>query len=136
MFVLSVLKRYIYFIPFIVRVKMLQSKNPLNYFHFAVFYSRYNKRLRNLWIRKIYPFQELFKGKLQQTEDKLVIFFIFLRKLDLKSCKLSPFEAICMKCQILFPGKNKKNISNCHMLKILPRVLNIKAGQGLKYLSK
>ena len=24
------------------------------------------------------------------------------------SCKLSPVETICMKCQILFPGKNKK----------------------------
>ena len=26
------------------------------------------------------------------------------------SCKLSPLETICMKCQILFPGKNKKNV--------------------------
>ena len=31
-----------------------------------------------------------------------------------------------MKCQILFSGKNKINISICHLLKILPRVLNIK----------
>ena len=31
-----------------------------------------------------------------------------------------------MKCQILFSGKNKKNISICHLLKILPRVLSIK----------
>ena len=31
-----------------------------------------------------------------------------------------------MKCQILFSGKNKKNISKCHLLKILPRVLSIK----------
>ena len=30
-----------------------------------------------------------------------------------------------MKCQILFSGKNKKNISKCRLLKILPRVLNI-----------
>ena len=27
------------------------------------------------------------------------------------SCKLSPLETICMKCQMLFSGKNKKNIS-------------------------
>ena len=27
-----------------------------------------------------------------------------------------------MKCQILFSGKNKKNISKCRLLKILPRV--------------
>ena len=26
------------------------------------------------------------------------------------SCKLSPLETICMKCQILFSGENNKNI--------------------------
>ena len=32
-----------------------------------------------------------------------------------------------MKCQILFCGgkKNKKNISICHLLKILPRMLSV-----------
>ena len=30
-----------------------------------------------------------------------------------------------MKCQILFSGKNKKNISKCRLLKILPRVLSV-----------
>ena len=35
--------------------------------------------------------------------------------------------SICMKCQILFSGKNKKNISKCRLLKILPRVLSVKA---------
>ena len=34
-----------------------------------------------------------------------------------------------MKCQILFSGKNKKNISKC-LLKILPRVLSVKKKQG------
>ena len=32
-----------------------------------------------------------------------------------------------MQCQILFSGKNKKNISKCRLLKILPRVLSVKA---------
>ena len=32
-------------------------------------------------------------------------------------------EIICMKCQNLFSGKNKKNISKCHLLKIVPRVV-------------
>ena len=32
-----------------------------------------------------------------------------------------------MKCQILFSGENKKNISKCRLLKILPRVLSVKA---------
>ena len=31
-----------------------------------------------------------------------------------------------MKYQILFSGKNKKNISICRPLKILPKVLNVK----------
>ena len=31
-----------------------------------------------------------------------------------------------MKCSIMFPGKNKKNISMCCLLKILPRVLGVK----------
>ena len=31
-----------------------------------------------------------------------------------------------MKCQILFSGENKKNISKCLLLKILPRVLSAK----------
>ena len=39
--------------------------------------------------------------------------------------KLSPLETICMQCQILFSGKNKKNISNCRPMKILPRVLRV-----------
>ena len=30
-----------------------------------------------------------------------------------------------MKCQILFSGKNKKNISKCCLLIILPRVLSV-----------
>ena len=46
-------------------------------------------------------------------EKLLFFFFFFPRKKD-------------MKCQILFPGKNKKNISKCHLLKILPRVLSVK----------
>ena len=33
---------------------------------------------------------------------------------------------ICMKCHILFSEKNKKNISKCRLLKILPRVLSVK----------
>ena len=34
-----------------------------------------------------------------------------------------------MKCHILFSGKNKKNVSKCRLLKILPRVLSVK-GNG------
>ena len=41
------------------------------------------------------------------------------------SCKLSPMETIYMKCQNLFSGKNKKNITICHLLKILPTELSV-----------
>ena len=43
-----------------------------------------------------------------------------------------------MKFQILFSGKNKKNISKCRLLKFLPRVLRVKTAVafvlGLQYL--
>ena len=45
------------------------------------------------------------------AKDKLVIFFSYF------------FQ---MNCQILFFGKNKKNISICRLLKILPKVLSVK----------
>ena len=41
-------------------------------------------------------------------------------------CKLSPWETICMECQILFSGKNKKNISKCRLLKILPSMQSVR----------
>ena len=41
------------------------------------------------------------------------------------SCKLSPWKTVCMKYQNPISGKNKKNISMCCLLKILPRVLSI-----------
>ena len=31
-----------------------------------------------------------------------------------------------MKCQILFSGKNKKNISESRLLKIVPKALSVK----------
>ena len=36
-------------------------------------------------------------------------------------------ERFCIKCQNLFSGKNKKNVSVCHLLKILPSMLSIKS---------
>ena len=37
-----------------------------------------------------------------------------------------------MKCHILFSEKNKKNISKCRLLKILPRVLSVKTVSSKK----
>ena len=40
-------------------------------------------------------------------------------------------ETVCMKCQNLFSGKNKKNILRCHLLEILPRVLCVNKNASL-----
>ena len=47
------------------------------------------------------------------------------------SCKLSPQETICIKCQMLFSGKNYKNISKCHLLKFLPSMPSVKMRENL-----
>ena len=68
------------------------------------------------------------------ADDKLMIFFLFFPEnwiwhfMQIVSLgdNLSPWETVCMKCQILFSGKNKKNILKCRLLQILPRVLSIK----------
>ena len=56
------------------------------------------------------------------ADDKLIdnIFLIFARKTEFDtSCKLSPLETICMKCQTPFSRENKKKCSICRLLKIL-----------------
>ena len=42
------------------------------------------------------------------------------------SCKLSPVETICMKCQVLFSGKNNKNITNLSSAELFVRVVKLK----------
>ena len=49
------------------------------------------------------------------------ILLLFHRKKGFDiSCKLSPLGTICMKCQSLISGENKKNITKCRLLKIYP----------------
>ena len=52
------------------------------------------------------------------VDDKLMLFYLFF---PLKtgfgiSCKLSPLETICMKCQNLFSGKNEKKKFNINVI--------------------
>ena len=70
------------------------------------------------------------------ADDKLIIFFsYFSQKTGVGiPCKLSPLGTICMNCQNLFSGKNNKNISKSHLLKILPRVLWVKFSQSAVFL--
>ena len=73
------------------------------------------------------------------VDDKLMIFFFmfffffFLKKTGFDiPCKLSPLETLCIKYQILFSRENKKKISICHVLNILPRVLSINGTEKMK----
>ena len=54
-------------------------------------------------------------------------FFLFSQKIGFDiSSKLSPKDSICMKCERIYFGQNKKNISNFRLLNILPSMLSVK----------
>ena len=58
-----------------------------------------------------------------------LVFFLESRFWHFMQIVLSPQETICMKCQILFSGKNKKkNCQKCHLLNFLPSMLNVTIG--------
>ena len=58
-------------------------------------------------------------GRFQQMKNWYFSYFSQKTGFDI-SCKLSPKETICMKCLILFSGKNMKNISNVVRWKFYP----------------
>ena len=125
----------------------------------SVFLSNMNPNMRkcNLWcesavwsvISGMYPTlwtqwqHNFFQWTVQSilwanlADNKLMIlllffFFFFLQKIVIGiSCKLSPKETICMKCQSLFLEKNKKTISKCHLLKFLPSLLSVQYSNTL-----
>ena len=56
----------------------------------------------------------------------MTFFLIFSSKICLDvSCKLSLLATICMKSRSKFSGKNKKIISKCRLLKLLPSMLSM-----------
>ena len=60
------------------------------------------------------------------ADDILKYFSYFSQKTGFDiSCKLSK-ETICMKCQIQFSGKNKKNIINLSSAENAQRVVKVK----------
>ena len=64
----------------------------------------------------------------QIQQQQILIFSYFSWKIGFgMSCKLSPLETICMKCQNLFSLKNKKSISKCCLLRFLSSMLSIKS---------
>ena len=62
------------------------------------------------------------------ADEELIMFFsYFFKKIGFEiSCKLTPKESICMKCQSLFSGKYKKNISKSCLQKFLGSILRVK----------
>ena len=61
------------------------------------------------------------------ADDILKYFSYFSQKTGFDiSCKLSPYETICMKCSTLFSGKNKKNIINLPSTENAHRVVKVK----------
>ena len=70
----------------------------------------------------------LYRLLADSADNKLVIFFlIFPRKTGSDiSCKLSPMETICMRCQILFSGENERYFKMLSCEKILPREPRLK----------
>ena len=56
------------------------------------------------------------------AEDKLMRFFLFFP--DNRIWHFMQIVSCCMKYQSYFLGKNKKNISNCCLMKFLPSILS------------
>ena len=60
-----------------------------------------------------------------QFDDIFFLFSYFVLKTGSEiSCKT--METICMKFQTLFSRKGKKNMSKCHLQRILPSMLSVK----------
>ena len=58
---------------------------------------------------------------------EIFFFLFFMQETEVDiSCKLSPLETICIKCQILFSGKNKKNVINLLSAELAQRMVKVK----------
>ena len=68
----------------------------------------------------------LFCGSFDTADNILKYFFLFSQKTGLDiSCKLSPMETICMKCQILFSWKRKKTKYHLSYAELTQRVVKV-----------
>ena len=67
-------------------------------------------------------------NKLISETKYFFLFLFFLQKTGFDtSCKLSPKETICIKCQSLYFRKNKKNIFSLSSAELAQRVVKNKA---------
>ena len=58
------------------------------------------------------------------SADDILKYFSQKTDFDI-SCKLSPVETICRKCQILFFRKDKKNITDLSSLELTQRLVKV-----------
>ena len=63
--------------------------------------------------------------KFQQTTIRNIFFYLSHKTIFDISCNLSPVETICMKYQILFCGKNMKNIINLSSADLALRLVKV-----------
>ena len=79
-------------------------------------------------LRVIFLYFHLTLSTLGKIYRKRYIeFFLFPQKTEFDmSCQLSPIETLCLKCQILFSGRNKKNIIILSSAKLAQRVVMVK----------
>ena len=67
--------------------------------------------------------------KIFSKQNFEIIFLIVPRKQDLTfHANRLPMEMICMKCKILFSGKNKKNTTSLSSAELAQRKVKVKAG--------
>ena len=70
------------------------------------------------------------------ADDRLMIFSYFSQETEFDiSCKLSPLEKTCMKCQISFSRNDKKNNISLSSAEFAHRVVKFKTA-ALKYICK
>ena len=62
------------------------------------------------------------------SPDGILKYFYFSQETGFDiSCKLSPLETICMKCQLLFSGNNNNNIFNLSSVVFALKVVKVKS---------
>ena len=85
--------------------------------------SRLNGNQQNQKNRKLPHINALALWVNFSSDDSFEYFLIFARKQDL-ACHAR--ETICMKCPLLFSGKNKKNLINLSSAELAKRVVKVK----------
>ena len=112
---------------FLFHFRGLSAHFCLFCFHYFTYILTVSKLGRNFSRRRSDFFYIYFFFQQAGFDISETFFLFFPQKIDFDmSCKLSSGEAVCMKCQSLFSGENKKLYHEyCRQLKFVP-----KSGKG------